>query len=293
MTSSILTLDATAIHFLECGIPLVLLQPGLKAPISGPDGSWVVLTDPDQVPVLDQHPDCNLGVVLAPKHDSPLVVIDVDGAAALDHLRSLGLTSGASVWVSHTGRGGFHVYYYWQGAKAPPRRAVRVGKLPVDLLSNGFAVCPPSNTSKEQGGGGPYRWAPGKGPLDTPLSELDPLPEALLAWWQRQAASSSSSNGSVEDAPEASAGKAWTLLKGPIPDGYRHDTLVRVAGWIRLHHPELVGLALLEAINDARCIPPLSKGEVQQIAESVWRYPQPEKRGPVLVRFVEEGQNGR
>jgi hypothetical protein len=97
------------------------------------------------------------------------------------------------------------------------------------------------------------------------------------------------SEGRIELAAPEGAPKAWTLLQRAIPDGERHNSLVRIAGWLRQFHPESVGAALLAAINDARCEPPLPEGEVRDISESVWRYPKPEKRGPVAVRFREDG----
>jgi hypothetical protein len=49
-------------------------------------------------------------------------------------------------------------------------------------------------------------------------------------------------------------------------------TLARIAGWLKLHHPQPVVETLLLAINDGRCDPPLPEHEVRHIAQSISRY---------------------
>ena len=129
----------------ESRILLVLLQHGLKAPIKGPDGSWVVVTEPDEIgPVIEKSGNLlpNLGAVLAPKSDSHLVVVDIDGSGAFDRLRELGVSSAWANWIAKTGRGNWHIYYWGNSTEPPPTRAVHAAKLPVDLLPRRFGnVC--------------------------------------------------------------------------------------------------------------------------------------------------------
>ncbi len=108
------------------------------------------------------------------------------------------------------------------------------------------------------------------------LAELDPPPDALLQWWKDCIAwPPRTASATQPEGPEAS-GKhaAWHLLSEDIPEGQRNDTLTRIAGWLRPYHPPPVVEALLVAVNDARCKPPLEAKEVQSIVKSVCRYPQ-------------------
>ncbi len=138
----------------------------------------------------------------------------------------------------------------------------------MDLLSDGFAVLPPSSTHREPNGGGPYRWVQGHNPRNISLAELLDLPLGLLGWWQQ--CSDRNSLG-VNPGNTAKAG-AWQLLEGPILEGSRNDSLTRIAGWLRLYHPAPVVAALLLTINDARCQPPLDASEVGRIVRSVFKY---------------------
>jgi hypothetical protein len=70
---------------------------------------------------------------------------------------------------------------------------------------------------------------------------------------------------------------------GPIHEGGRDETLTRVAG--RLHDGTRdVGQLEedLQAVNEARCVPPLPFGQVRKIARSVYRYEpcRPARREP-------------
>ncbi len=70
---------------------------------------------------------------------------------------------------------------------------------------------------------------------------------------------------------------------GPIPDGQRNMTLARVAG--RLHDGTRALAQIeddLQAVNEARCIPPLPFEQVRKIAASIFRYEpcRPRRRGP-------------
>lgn len=177
-----------------------------------------------------------------------------------------------------TGRGGYHVYYFWDKKEPPPPRVIKARKLPVDLLANGFAVIPPSSSYRDPKGGGPYQWVKRHSPHDVPVAELEPLPDALLEWWHQ--VSTEPALGAAKGVPlqgtSATKGSgAWRLITETIPEGSRNDTLTRIAGWLHLYHPTEQVTALLIAINESRCMPPLDLKEVQAIARSIAKYPQP------------------
>jgi hypothetical protein len=291
-------------HLIESFVPIVLLRHGLKAPIKAPDGSWQVMTRPDAVATIIREASRyglpNFGAILAPKFESRLVVVDIDGAEAVPKLKDLGVSSTHSVWIARTGRGNLQCYYLWDSTNPPPQRVIRADGLPVDLLSNGFAVVPPSSTHREPKGGGSYRWLMGHSPTDIPQTELDTLPDALLEWWSGMPDKQDVPLGGHDREGTARAPKgpgAWHLLTETIPEGSRNDTLARIAGWLRLYHPAHVVEALLMVINESRCLPPLELREVQTIVKSIFKYPQPGVNGhpraavPHYVR--EELENDR
>lgn len=66
------------------------------------------------------------------------------------------------------------------------------------------------------------------------------------------------------------------LDQGPIPEGRRVTTLVRVAGYFVGHGVRGEPLALaLENVNRSRCKPPLTEKEVEKIVQSANKWEQP------------------
>jgi hypothetical protein len=135
----------------------------------------------------------------------------------------------------------------------------------IDLLVNAYAIVPPSNTSKEPQGGGPYRWLPGHSPLDIKLAELDEPPKDLLRWWQSL---SSPALPNPQRGAEQGHSPAW--LTGPIPAGQRNEILTKIAGFYhrKLSDDSLVR-HLVHQANQSQAHPPLSAREVDDIVSSI------------------------
>jgi putative DNA primase/helicase len=132
------------------------------------------------------------------------------------------------------------------------------------------------------------------GPVYTWLVHPDeadpaPFPAAALAVMHRDL-----------DAPAPRRGTR--LADGEvITEGRRNDTLFRTAARMRhFGHTEAEILALLLAMNDGRCDPPLGEDEVRTIAASAIRYPPSEapaapvgrRRGHVAFRVCRQGEVG-
>ena len=163
--------------YIENRLPVLLLKPGAKRPIAGPDGSWFVFTEHEELEeALRRHGDANLGFTLGPEKGSPVLAVDIDGPPGLEKARELGVSSHDAVWIAHTGRGNWHGVYAYPGGQELVR-SVQPEGLPLDLLTNGYLVVEPSITE------GPYRWQPGHSPRDISVSELYPPPTALIEWW--------------------------------------------------------------------------------------------------------------
>ena len=271
------------------GIPILPIKPRGKAPFLNPaNGSWWIIEDPEDVAVvfrqvLTAQRDCNLAMVCGRSKGSPVLVIDIDGPSGLAKARELGVTSGGNCWVQRTGGGGWHIVYFADAA-LELRRHVKPQGVDLDLIVDGYALVEPSVTEK------PYRWQQGHGPGDIGLAEVDSPPTALLEWWQEIQGKEPVAAGEV---PRAHSACSW--LKNPIPQGSRNDTLTRVAGWLRLYHPEPVVALLLECVNQALCTPnPLPPKELEAIIKSVYKYPQPGVNGhpravvPMFVRAPED-----
>jgi Primase C terminal 1 (PriCT-1) len=132
----------------------------------------------------------------------------------------------------------------------------------IDLLVNGYTLIPPSDTSREPDGGGPYTWLPGRSPLEIPLVELDEPPKDLLDWWQSLSAPKQPRSPQTYSTPN------W--LTGPIPEGHRNESLTKIAGYYhrKLDDDSLVR-HLVHQANQTQCRPPLSTSEVDRILDSI------------------------
>jgi len=205
-------------------------------------------------------PGCNWGVTTGP--ESGVFVLDVDGeqglAAVIDFQRS-GRTLPRTL-TAQTGKGS-HAYFQWpvgldlrnSASKLAPGLDIRA--------AGGYVVVPPSVHQS----GTSYEF------VDETVAVAD-APEWLLQQL-------------VSPSPAASTLSAVT---GAIGEGQRNAKLATFAGAMRRtgmteHEIEVA----LQEINNGRCIPPLPKAEVLQIAHSVSRYSpaQPEQalRRPELL----------
>ena len=76
---------AVARRFTEQGVPVILLQHGLKKPLIDSSGTWLTVDDPDDAETaIKTQSDIigypNLGILLHPKGGSNIICVDVDGA---------------------------------------------------------------------------------------------------------------------------------------------------------------------------------------------------------------------
>jgi hypothetical protein len=165
-----------------------------------------------------------------------------------------------------TGGGGLHIYLALPAGGLPTVPGIGQG---IDLKAEGsYVVAPPSVHPS----GGRYQWYPGNGP-ELPLPAVPAFILTLVK--EHKAPESVTGEGPRE--------KAWQLLNGRILEGGRNDALTRIGGWLRRYHPAPVVQALLLAINDGRCVPPLDEEDVREIAHSLGRYPTPGAPGHPLA----------
>jgi hypothetical protein len=173
------------------------------------------------------------------------------------------VTFRGNTWSQRTGRGGYTIFYYYNGLILKRDTDGCDGAL--DLLTSGYCLIPPSDTSLEPEGGGPYTWLPGHSPLDIPLAELDEPPRDLLLLWQ------SLSAPQLPDARERPPTKGphhW--LTGPIQEGDRNQTLTKRTGYYhRLIPSDDAVQSLIHAANRSDCQPPLPDREVETILNSI------------------------
>ena len=105
--------------------PILLIEPGMKKPMSSPSGEWHVLDDPYEANEIIQakYDETkrvpNIGVLLHPMRDSQLVCVDIDGinTAALQTLHRLGINGDSHAWCQNTGKGKKyrHFFFFWNG----------------------------------------------------------------------------------------------------------------------------------------------------------------------------------
>jgi hypothetical protein len=200
-------------------------------------------------------PGANVGIATGAV--SGIVVLDIDpqhgGNEALGDLQ---LAHGPlpKTQIVCTGSGGKHLYFGHPGSHVPNSSgALGPG---IDVRGDGgYVVAPPSNHIS----GKCYAWE-SSGRIDEVA--IAAVPDWLLALI-------------LKPPNEEQAGRPpseWVeLIRGPIAEGMRNDTLARIAGLlfrIRILHPAVAG-ELVHCVNEARCRPPLDFNEVQQIVDSI------------------------
>lgn len=251
---------------LEYGVPVVRCLPGLKRPYANSVGTWDSISDPDNLAGWLKQGD-NLGALLGWEKESPVIAVGLDvyktKSVAEFASSELGVSSQANCWVQRTGRGGYTVFYFYRYDDLE-RDTAGCGDA-LDLLTNGYSMIAPSDTSKQDSGGGPYTWLAGHSPLDIPMADLDDPPEALLTHWRAvKTPKAVSTSGGVAHRPDT----GW--LTAPIPEGRRNETLAKIAGYYHRKLPDASAVeVLVHNANATQCSPPLSQGEVQAVLNSI------------------------
>jgi putative DNA primase/helicase len=185
--------------------------------------------------------------------DSGFVAVDVEADEGLETLAALERQHGAlpDTVTSLTGRHGRHLLFAHPGS--PVANAVRLWP-GIDIRGDGgYIVVPPSRTI------GLYCWEIGHEP---DAVSLPPVPQWLLQRIQE---------GQAAGAPRPP--DQWVaLVRGPIAEGARNDSLARLTGYLLRRRPAPhVVLELVRAVNQARCTPPLSDEEVVRTVDSIAR----------------------
>lgn len=212
-------------------------------------GDWrkAATTDPEIIRSWwKKWPGANIGMVTGKA--SGIVIVDIDGAEGDDAFRGLCANHNflPETRTATTGKGRHH-YFAHPGVEV--KNSVRTVADGVDVRGDGgYIVAAPSLHQT----GVTYSWLA----EDQPLQQI---PDWLL---QRMLAGKTQAES-----------KSATKTGKPIPEGRRNTELTSVAG--RLRKRGLDEKAILEALlkeNDARCVPPLDRAEVEGIAKSISKY---------------------
>jgi len=265
---------ATAEELTSQTIPVIVLQNGRKAPKVEPgadpraDGTYEqwIITDPTDVPNAFKAP-ANIGILLGPEKGSPVIAVGLDlykDRSVADRMKEKGVTSDACVWIERSGRGGINIIY--ADPEVTLKRDTTQYGASLDLLTRGYVLIPPSDTSSEPQGGGLYSWIAGHSPFDIPFGDLETPPPPLLAWWLGLDAKPEPHVTPTGGAPDNMPPRH----QGPIPEGTRNTELASRAGYLHRKIPD-DGMVrdLVHGINIADCKPPLLHSEVENILKSI------------------------
>jgi Bifunctional DNA primase/polymerase, N-terminal/Primase C terminal 1 (PriCT-1) len=239
-----------AIGYAQCGLRIFPCQRRGKEPACS-RGVHDATNNLDRVHAWWSN--CNdLNIGLACGEASGFFVLDVDeGEATLRQLEAIHSPLPATR-EAITGRDGGRHAYFKQGNHKVCTSAGKIG-VGIDVRGDGgYVLLPPSVHPS----GRRYRWS-----LDS-AEQIAAAPEWLLA---------------IIADERSSRGKPlehWhRVLTDNIPEGTRNGTLASVCG--KLVHSGLTDVVLLLdvmlCINDARCNPPLTSREVDNIVSSVLR----------------------
>ena len=203
---------------------------------------------------FENFPDANIGIACGKRSD--IVVLDVDaGHGGYESLTALIEKYGSlpKTPVSKTGSGGEHIFFKHPNVEIR-NSAGKLGK-GLDIRGDGgYVVAPPSLHPN----GNDYRWT--VYPSETELADM---PE-----WM------------IEALKENKPQQAQPTETNEIVEGGRNEYLTKMAGAMRRKSfSEDAIFAALQIHNREKCSPPLSDGEVYQIAHSIKRYdPQDEPK---------------
>jgi hypothetical protein len=228
-----------------CGKGLMCKHPG-KHPMSryAPNGVLNASTDPKKIRWWwECAPDANVAIACR-------CVLDVDprhgGDVTLDELERrhgpLPVT-----WTAKSGGGGWH--YFFEPETEVRNSVEQIGP-GLDIRgSGGYVVAAPSRHVS----GNCYEWVTGQAPGEVPLAMM---PAWLLP--ERQS----------KPAVPASSWRA--LVCNGVTEGARNQSIAKLAGhFLRRYIDPHVTLEMLTVWNMARCQPPLSEAEVQDIVNSI------------------------
>lgn len=194
---------------------------------------------------FENDPNANIGIACGKR--SGIVVLDVDAAhGGYESIQNLIEIYGnlPTTPIAKTGGGGEHIFFKYPGVEI--RNSTSKLGQGLDVRGDGgYVVAAPSIHPN----GSAYEWIIG---LDIPLADMPGWIIELL---------------SVKEAPVP------VVTNGLIANGSRNDTLTRKAGAMRranFNEDEIYQALIL--YNRRNCLPPLSDGEVLQIAKSIQRY---------------------
>ncbi len=240
-----------ALIFVNNGWPVFPVEPNGKRPLTPNGFKDATLSVYAVKRWWEKYPDANIGI--ATGMVSKLAVVDIDvknGAKGRESIEKLkGMTP---TLMARTPSGGWHLYYLLD----EPLRS-RNGLLPgVDLKADGGYVVAPGS----QINGVPYEWFDAE-------THLAALPEVIRE---------------LRENGEHRQSLPLNGTNGTIPEGERNATLASIAGSMRRRGLDTDEIsAALKTVNAKRCSPPLSEKEIENISDSIARYP-PEDIPPGL-----------
>lgn len=212
---------------------------------------WVDVATTEENMLLgwwETSPAANIGIATGRR--SGIVVVDVDADHdGFETLAELAINYGAlpDTPMTKTGSGGRHIFFKHPGIEIR-NSAGKLGR-GIDIRGDGgYVVAPPSIHPN----GNRYEWI--VKPSQVPFADM---PDWMIELLQER-------NIITEPAPGT----------GHIITGERNNALTKLAGSMRRKDAsEDAIFAALQIYNREKCQPPLSDGEVLQIARSVTRYP--------------------
>jgi len=232
------------------------LYPGKKSPAFAGWQRWAVEAD---IHAIEQyaidHPNTNWGI-----YTQDMVVIDLDvksGPNGVKEFQALCAQHKETppTLVVRTPSGGFHLYF--SGADVPGS-ASTLGP-GIDVRSRGNLVV-----------------APGSVFGDKVYELVQDLPPAKIPDWLLNLIKSSRSARPLAE-----------TLVGPIYSGQRNVSLFQAAAYFRKKGiSKKAASVAIHIENEARCIPPLSRYEVDKLIESAYRYDP--KDGEAIAALAEE-----
>lgn len=263
-------LAEAAAAYARQGWAVLPLKARAKAPANA-NGCSGASSDADVVAAWWQgHEERNVGVACGVKSGG-LIVLDIDvdeesGKNGYDAYFDWELEHGKlpNTVTARTGRGGMHLFYK---AGCEVRNSTNA-KLGIDVRGEGgYVMAAPSVHPN----GNCYEWV--RSPFEYEVAEADESVLAFIEFVRPRKGSASGAEGGAEHAERFE-------LPDKIGNGERNDTLFRYASSLQSRGFKDHEIRIMvEAANRERCVPPLTRADIEVICESVCgRYEKGKKR---------------
>lgn len=267
-----LTTQEAAYVYADSGLPVLLLVPGEKRPLTR-HGCKDATCCTETIDALYRryNPEANIGIATGTVEGSGqsmrIVCIDDDSAkhdgmeSYIDVFeRETGMVFPRDTVTVRTGNGG--IQYLFEDADRSIVKGGARASVACDIRADGGFIC---TTPSRLDNGGAYQFVDGKAPGQVPFHPVDDVVEAFYRLWQQTPTGKASKSSAGRQRARSTVYDAGSYFwPGEVGNGGRNDALIAFLGCcIGWQLTDDVIEEVASAFNDDVLTPPLDAGELE------------------------------